>query len=691
MATLKQLLLRETNPFDPTTHKTFNFWDEPYNRTPIVESIHQPVITEIAAVLDRITQDQQTRSLILAGDSGSGKSIVLGRLRDRLNARAFFVYVDHWEENDYVWRHTLRRTVDSLLQVPAGQSESQLLLWLKSQPVFQEQGLQKWILGERKLFIQNMRASYPVGIYNPREFFGALYDLTNPELYAIAASWLKGDDLDDEDLASLKIKKLIDSEHAARGIIGNFGRVARSTYPIVLCFDNLDNVPQLPDGSLDLQPLFNINTTIHAQNLKNFLVVISLVTNNWKQALDHIQQADKASVYKQLVLRAINLEQAEQLWAVRLAPLHKQANPKPNSAIAPLAHKHLEEAFPSGRANPRSVLQVGYRLIEKLRQLLPPDLPLPPPPPPPDLSKPSGGDSPLIEPAPEPLPEPDRLAATFRLLWQSELKETQQRVSRFRQFSSPELAAVLRNTLAALQVKIVTPKLLTSSTYGSYSFAYLEPNQRQSIGIVWTEDSNMNSFFNVMKAVQKLEAKSLCQAVYLIRAESLGRKTNQGYKLYDQIFSKTPNRHLTPDINSLCYLVTYDRLARSAKTGDLLLLDQVLNTEQLETLIRETEVLKDCTLLQELEIFPKGELQPDISISASKLKSFIYDFVTQHQLVSQGTVMKHTQRQFVGIAESQVYDLIRELCSENRVRILDTSQSVSDQIVCLIPSTSANR
>lgn len=171
MATLKQLLLRETNPFDPTTHKTFNFWDEPYKQTPIVESIHQPVITEIEAVLDRITQDQQTRSLILAGDSGSGKSIVLGRLRDRLNARAFFVYVDHWEENDYVWRHTLRRTVDSLLQVPAGQSESQLLLWLKSQPVFQEQGLQKWILGERKLFIQNMRASYPVGIYNPREFF----------------------------------------------------------------------------------------------------------------------------------------------------------------------------------------------------------------------------------------------------------------------------------------------------------------------------------------------------------------------------------------------------------------------------------------------------------------------------------------------------------------------------------------
>ncbi|WP_416666299.1 ATP-binding protein [Egbenema bharatensis] len=701
MASLEHVLCQEINPFDPTTHKIFNFWDEPYKQIPIVETIHQTVIEKFEEILDQIAQDHVTRSVILAGDSGSGKSITLGRLRDRFNAKAFFVYVSHWEENSYVWRHTLRCTVDSLLQIPPDCSESQLLLWLKNLPIFKEKGIGKWILGERRSFIADMRASFPVGIHNPNKFFGVLYDLTNPELYPIAASWLRGDDLDEEDLAKIKIQRSIDGETGAREIIVNFGKISRSIYPIVLCFDNLDNVPQLPDGSLDLQPLFNINTTIHSNGLKNFLVIISLVTNNWKKAFDHIQQADKASLYKQLVLRSINLEQAESLWAARLAPLHEKANPTPDSPIAPLTRKLLEDTFPAGRANPRSVLMVGYREIERVRLLkLPPIATQPPEPE--STTQEVAKDEPTLKKVAKPektvapleTNQADRLIAAFKLLWQQEFKQTQQNISRLRQFSSLELGSFLRNALTGLGIS-VKPRLLPSSTYRDLSFSFVDPDHQQAIGVIWTEEPNLTSFFNVMRSALRVEENQTCEVLYLIRAGNIGNTRNRGHQLCKQIFYRAPNRHLKPDIISLCYLVTYDRLARSAKTSDLLLLDQEIKLDQLRSMVRETGVLRDCALLQELGIFQKIDPDPDPNLDpdpvASELKQFILDFMIHHQLASQGTIVNHARNQFMGITEEQVLKLIQQLCQENRFNVVDPSQPVLDQIVCRIPSHAATK
>jgi hypothetical protein len=681
MASLDQVLLQEINPFDPTTHKIFNFWDEPYQHIPIVESIHQSVVVKFEEILAQIAQDHITRSVVLAGDSGSGKSIMLGRLRDRLHTKAFFVYVSHWEENTYVWRHTLRCMVDSLLQTAPGQTTPQLLLWLKSLPIFNERRTGKWILGERGTFVADMRASFPVGMYNPNPFFGVLYDLTNPELYPIAVSWLKGDDLDEEDLAKLKVKKSIDSETSARGIISNFGRISRSTYPIVLCFDNLDNVPQLPDGSLNLQPLFNINTTIHSQGLKNFLVIISLVTNNWKKALDHIQQADKANLHKQLVLRSINLDQAESLWAARLASLHAKVTPKPKSAIAPLTRKILEDTFPGGRANPRSVLMLGYREIEEWRRI-----PIPPPPPRTNQT------SQTIETAPDQLNQTDRLIAAFRLLWQNEFQQTQKNVSRFRQFSSFELVSFLRTTLLGLDIS-VKPKLLSSTTYRDLSFSFVDADQ-QTIGVIWAEEPNMGSFYQVMRSAHKVEEGQKCRRLYLIRAGNIGNTKNRGHQLCKQIFYHSPNCHLKPDLNSLCYLVTYDRLARSAKTEDLLLMDQVISVEQLRSMVRETGVLNECRLLQELGVVARSTQEIQVNeaeqVFKTNLEQFVLDFMTHHQLASQRTIVQHTCTQFVGVSEEQVLANIQQLCQAKRFTIIDPSQPVLEQIVCRVPSQAAS-
>lgn len=254
-------------------------------RDKLIEKLtdHQEVIAEVTKTLDLVAKDGNTRTILLDGERGSGKSYLLGRLKKKLNSKAVFAYVEPCPSNDHVWRHTLRYTVDSLMYKPEGEKESQLLLWLKSLSAFKDKGLLKKLLGEKKQFIHNLQTTYPAGVYQARQFFGVLYELTQPDKYTIACDWLRGEYLDQEDLKTLGVNFVIDSEEAARGILGNFGRIADATKPIVLCFDQVELAPKLADGRHDISAVFHVNTACHNNALRNFLVVISIVTDYWRE------------------------------------------------------------------------------------------------------------------------------------------------------------------------------------------------------------------------------------------------------------------------------------------------------------------------------------------------------------------------------------------------------------------------
>jgi GTPase SAR1 family protein len=249
MSLINELIKQEANPFDLVNIKPGNFWNETQNSTQVITSIHQEVVQEIEAILDQVCGDHRSRTILMLGDSGAGKSYLLGRLKQSLNSKAFFAYIGPWVDSSYIWRHTLRYTVDSLTQVPEGQQDSQLLLWLRSISAFTQRNLKQRILNDnfwellqsdRQKFIKHLKQTYKqVGIYNPDIFFGVLHDLTNPDFYDLACEWLRGDDLSDESMQMLKVKNCIDSEESAKNLLANFGKIANETYPIVLCFDNL--------------------------------------------------------------------------------------------------------------------------------------------------------------------------------------------------------------------------------------------------------------------------------------------------------------------------------------------------------------------------------------------------------------------------------------------------------------------
>lgn len=688
MTTIDEVIKQSLNPFDNSAAR--NFWLE-QAPPPTVESIHQKPLTQIKSVLAQIAQDHQTRTLILYGDVGSGKTHFMGQLKQSLNDQAFFVYVEPFSQSDHIWRHILRNTVDSLVNAPAGQADSQLILWLKTCLSTIRLGLQseqqslidtiKGIFGQRKtdagrnrkLFVDILKKTIGItGIYNANEFFGVLYDLTNPDLYSLACEWLKGDNLDEENLKKLRVKQSIDDEDKARGILGNFSKISAKTQPIVLCFDQLDSIARLPDGSIDIQALFNVTSTIYNGNWQGFLIIISFRTSTWNDNYKRIHPSDLDRASIRVVLKRITLDEAKALLATRLYFLHNQADPKPDSPIYPLTQQVLEKVFPSRKASPRQVLDLGKLLFQDYKEWLFRDKQPP---------QPKWLDG--TEPPPPPPPPPDKIKAEFQLLWQQEYKKVQGKITKITLLAAPDLMRMLEQALAALQVQEIKPKLI-SGRYASNSLSYQQPSKREKVGVVWTEDPNMTSFFNVMNACQKAIQQNLCQTLYLIRAGGLGKQNLAGNQIYRQIFTDTHHRHIKPSLSSVHYLETYHSLVNSVEANELVLVGKTITLEELQALIRDSNILQDCLLLKDLGIVSAASKSKTDERNLQPVKDYLLNIVITQGFMGRPTLVKNTNSQFSNLNTSDIEQLINQLCQENKIKIFNPKAKPEEQTVCLV-------
>ncbi|MGC1305884.1 MAG: P-loop NTPase fold protein [Phormidesmis sp.] len=673
MPSIEQLVRQNINPFDPTTFRPGNFWKESQDESQEVSSIHKGVLDSVEQTLELLLRDRKTRTLMLVGDAGSGKSHLLGRLKRRLNSKACFAYVTPWPDSKFIWRHVLRQTVDSLLETPEGHNDSQLLVWLKGLEVLKQEGIIKRIRGERSVFVSDMRASFPSGLYRPRDFFGVLYELLDPKTRMTASDWLRGEDLDEEELKTLKVKRSIDSEDAAQKILGNFGQIADSTQPIVICFDNLDNIPSKANGKPDLQAMFNVNSTLHNEKVNNFLIVVSIITSNWRDNRGAIAHADRDRIDKELSLRLINLDEAEAIWASRLRPLHAQASPKPSSSIAPLTRQWLEHKYPGGKVAPREALILAEELIHAFKK----EGSLP------DISQTAIDDlSTAITST--------QSVASFELAWQKEFRETGEQLSRIAQFSSPELIRRLQEVLEALAVPNIQAGILPSPTYQSYSLGHQQSGQK--IGIVWTEDSNLTSFCNVMRACQRLLNGGTRTQLYLIRAANLGTPRNRGFQIFQEVFKGSKHVHIKTDLKSVQYLETYHRLVNAAASRELVIASQTPDIAELRSLMRESDVLAKCPLLQQLEIIKSKGPTPDpdpgdpdpVDIEAAR--THIVNLMTTQSMMGMQAVMNSASEHVRSLSTEDMQNIIYALCEANRIQMLDPQASPENQLLCWVPS-----
>jgi hypothetical protein len=481
---------------------------------------------------------------------------------------------------------------------------------------------------------------------------------------------LRGDDLSEESLKELGIKGSIDTEEAAYETLSNFGRISTETQPIVLCFDQVQSIARLPDGSLDLPTLFSVNTKIHDEN-NNFFVILSITTDTWRQYENRIEQCHKDRIDTEAYLKPISLKDAESLLTTRLSPLHRQANPKPNSPIYPLTQKVLGEEFKRGKTNPREALIFGRDVVQEYKKWL------------------ADGQQGSFQPTKKKKPdESDReeLLANFKLKWIEDFNKVQQRITKVRQESSPELIQMLQEVLTALQAEEIKTPLLTGTKFASYSLSYKMSGKSKRIGVVWTEDQNMGTFFHVMEACRKAVEHNLCQTLYLIRAEGVGNRNNKGYKRFTEIFTGSPHRRITPNPLSVQYLVTYYDLVKDAREGDFVIRGETIGVKNLQALIRESEVLHDCPLLQDFGIVPGKPITPDPPFE--HVKKFLLNFVITQQFLGRQTLIQNASSQFPDVDESQIDQLIDQLCDENKIQLLDDKAKKNAQLICLVPKAS---
>ncbi|MEC4893133.1 MAG: ATP-binding protein [Oscillatoria sp. PMC 1051.18] len=674
MPSIQEIIQQEVNPFDSTTLYSSNFWREQQNEETNVNSIHQDAIATVEKLLAQVAKDNRPRSLILTGDVGSGKSYLLGRLKKQLNPKAFFAYIGPWSDSDYIWRPILRQTVDSLLHVPEGQEESQLLLWLKGLSAFKNNSFAKKIMGEERLFIKNLQDTYPTGIYNSKQFFKVLYRLTKPELYHTAQQWLYGNDLDEDDLKILGVKSSNNSEYAAKNILGNFGFMSRDSQPIVLCFDQLDNIPRLNENYLDLQPLFNVNTTLHNQYFNSFLIIISLVTNTWRQHESRIQSADKARVNAGLFnLKPITLDQVESLWEARLFPLHAQAHPRLKDNLFPLSRKIIEEKFPRGKTLPRNALTVAKQEYQKYKDGLIE----------PTIIDNNGGqiepDSIIKNKISDPLAE-------FKLIWQKEYQKTQAQISEINLLPAPELIRMLQETLSALEIKAIKPKLLSGKS-SINSFSYQHPQQNSRVGIVWTEDANMKTFYSVMKACEKVVNTKDCQNLYLIRNGKVGKPSSVGNKIYRKIFSSSPHFHLGVNPPSVHKLATYHNLVNSVSGSELVINNQVISLQELEALTREAQIFNNCKLLQDLKIISEKKVVKDGDkyLEDRETKEFVLNIAKTQGYLARKTLEERTLDNYGDLDQTKIGEMIEQLCHEEKLKVINPQEVPEKQLISYVP------
>ncbi len=656
---IEKIVQLSVNPFNPSI-KAGNFWQDDYQDALEVKSIHQDVIERVESAVAQMAHDHVTRTILIQGESGSGKSYLLGRIKRELNDRAFFVYVGPCPEpQSYIWRHTLRNTVDSLMQVPEGESESQISLWLRSLLKLQNQKKSNWLQEGCDKFVNIMKAAYPVGLYRAKDFFRALYALTQSETFDVACDWLRGDDLDEDDLKKLKIRGSIDSEDAAQKILNNIGLIARETQPIVICFDQIDTTKG------NYQAVLDINSTFHNSRVKNFLIIISVITDAWRVAKEKIQTSDLASIGQTLELRKISTDQAEEIWAANLYPLHRLANPRPKSPIDPLKREWLDAKVPGGKTLPRIALMIGETLVNHFKRhgKLPPVVP--------------GTET---ETGPTPL-----LSTQFILVWQKEFKASRQRVSRIQQFSSPELIQRLREALEALSTDQIKTSILGNSRYSANSLSFKDSDK--SIGVVWSEERNMQTFFHVMNACRSVNNRGAFDKLILVRSESTGGARNRGHQLYQQLFDK--NTHLKPNLDSLYFLETYQKLVNDSGSRELVVGQKEISLKELRALVRETKVLDDCPILKELFEAVRGIGPGPVPVPGpglKKVEGYLYSLIETQHILGRTVFLKNAKDQFSHVSDSDLESILVKMCQTGRIRIVDPSVKPEQQVICLVPS-----
>jgi hypothetical protein len=662
MASLYTIILHALNPFE--YYVTGDVTQHPIPTDAVVERIHQQPLERLEGLLESVQATQTPHTAILTGQSGSGKTFLLGRLRERSADRARFAYVGPWSDASRIWRHTLRCTLESLTRGSAEALETPLETWFR--------GLQRREANEtREAFAKRCQRQYSAE--NPLKFFRIVYGLGQLKLRPLVQAWLAGDELDPEDLRSIGARQAIDNEDDARQVLMNLIRVNPDDRPLILCFDQLDNVPQR-DGQPDLHPLFQLNTRIHTSyGTARVFVVINLITETFINTRRQQTAADLARIDKPIDIKALQRPEIEAVWRQRLAPLHAQADPTPNDPLAPLDTLDWDHAFPTGRALIRNALVVARDHVQAYKQGRLPGV------------SGRGSDEPGSGPT----------VNSFRLVWENEFRSVQSHVPKIAQAATEDLIWYLTEALDCLGLSFLERRFLKPQGSTAQYVAHIRETSLgfslhgKTTALIWSESDNLTQFHRVLKVAEAAIHAGKCDRFLLVRHGRLGNSSNKGYQLYRQLIDGTVHRHIRPDRIDITVLKTLHALMNQAKASDLLVDSAPVDTHQLKALVKASGVLERSELLKTLGVLPTGATHatdPDEPTTA--IRQFVQGLLEGEMLLGLSTLEERTRHSYPHVDRPRFDAILDELLAAGTIGIRPPDAPREHQLVYRMESAS---
>jgi hypothetical protein len=379
-ADLERLHRRLIEGFNPFEHRVVQTpWDPiPY---PDVRSIHGSVSDEILSLIRHTHEDGAARFVLLRGTPGIGKTHLLRRLRVELGALGTFVVIGPFGEGRRLYRHILRQLCESLdhrrtEEVPRLQLQEFALQVLGRAAA--DLPMTDWIrqrLARDPAYLIEVLAQHtdPVKLRDrvlarhpgvDRDVVTGLFAMLDVDRMGLAARWLQGVELPDEDLAVLRIGDAVTEEDRAHEVLRSLIQLSRDSFPLVICFDQLEFLP-----AVDGEPGFVALAKVAAQLAMagRVVLLVSCLVETWEEyrkrlpgsAVDRIAQ-------NSFVLEPPTADQIAEVLSTRLHALYGPLRP-PDPAY-PFGQEVSGELAAEPGISVRRVLERAGRTLEDMRR-----------------------------------------------------------------------------------------------------------------------------------------------------------------------------------------------------------------------------------------------------------------------------------------------------------------------------------
>ncbi len=383
-------------PFDPFAARAVGDpWRSP---EPDVASINARPFRGILGLLGQIGRTQQIAALVL-GEAGSGKTHLIKRLMSEQDQRLIFVYVHPMRDDRTMFSTLLERVLTNLDCVPPGSKDSGALTQLdhivahvivaaledyererpgsvnpltlkrireEQKAVFQFQKQEKtWfkILKKSEGFLASKLSADLISQMVIRSLFHYLDESKRSAVRLFLSGYVPDDD--DAKMLGLtfadKDHRVAAQEERSKSILKAIGRLLGFYRPMVLCFDQLENL-----NSASLVQAFGQLISDIVNESENILPVSFMRPDTLESPLA-FGQCDKAALDRLrsniFVLEGCNLDQALEMIKARLAWAFDGCPAPVPDQFYPFQEGRLRKEILKDGNTPRQILTRASKLL----------------------------------------------------------------------------------------------------------------------------------------------------------------------------------------------------------------------------------------------------------------------------------------------------------------------------------------